>query len=118
MSLSGGERSRVSVARALAQEAKVLLLDEALSPMDLDQQAVVGRLLVRLAESGYGIVLVAHDVNLASEWASSCVLFERGRSVARGPVAEILHGEKFRRLYPEAEMVAGRNPATGKPKGF
>ena len=64
--LSGGERQLVALARGIAQQAKVFLLDEALSNMDLNHQAAMGRVLKTLAGKGCAIMLVSHDVNLAT----------------------------------------------------
>lgn len=116
--LSGGERQLVAIARALAQQAKVLLLDEALSKMDLHHQAQIGRLLRQLASEGWSILLVAHDVNLAAEWSDRCLLLKDGRPVAEGPVAEVLTEERLRQVYPDAGIHVGSNPMTAKPQIF
>lgn len=116
--LSGGERQLVVLARALAQEAKVLLLDESLSRMDLNHQAAVGRLLMNLASKGFSILLVAHDLNLASEWASHCLLMKKGEKLASGPIGEVLTADRIHALYPDSSLVVGTNPVTGTPKIF
>lgn len=116
--LSGGERQLVALARVIAQGARVLFLDESLSRMDLNHQAMIGRLLRRLAEQGYSILLVSHDLNLASEWADTCVLLRAGRDVAKGPLREVLTEERVRALYPGADLVVGANPVSGAPKVF
>jgi iron complex transport system ATP-binding protein len=115
--LSGGEVQLVSLARALAQGAKVLLLDEALSRMDLNHQAAMGRMLQGLAAQGWSIVLVAHDVNLASEWASTCLLLRQGRTIATGKIADVLNADRIQQLYPGA-WVVGKSPVSGAPKVF
>ncbi|MGZ3689643.1 MAG: ABC transporter ATP-binding protein [Bdellovibrionota bacterium] len=117
-SLSGGERQLVALARALAQGAKVLLLDETLSRMDLNHQALVGRLLRDLAFKEWTILLVSHDVNLASEWADVCIFLQKGRKIAEGPTVKSLTEERIRALYPGADLIVGKNPATGAPKVF
>lgn len=116
--LSGGERQLVAFARALAQGARILFLDEALSQMDLNHQAMMGRLIKSLAAEGYSIVLVAHDVNLAAEWATSCLLMKDGRKIASGSAKEVLGEANIRALYPGAELFVGANPRTGAPKVF
>jgi iron complex transport system ATP-binding protein len=116
--LSGGERQLVALARALAQGAKVLFLDEALSRMDLNHQAVMGRLLRRLAGEKYSILMVSHDVNLAAEWATRSVLLKGGRKIADGPTRETLTLENLLKLYPGAELNVGRNPVSGSPQLF
>jgi iron complex transport system ATP-binding protein len=116
--LSGGERQLVALARALAQGAKVLFLDEALSRMDLNHQALMGRLLKKLAGRDYAILLVSHDFNIASEWADNCLLLNKGQTIASGPVKEVLVSERIKALYPGAELIVGTNPVTGAPKIF
>ncbi len=116
--LSGGERQLVALARALAQGAKVLLLDESLSGMDLNHQIEIGKLLRALASEGLAIVLVAHDVNLASEWVDNCLLLYRGERVGYGRTGDVLTVESLKKLYPGAEFTLGRNPVTGAPKVF
>jgi iron complex transport system ATP-binding protein len=115
-SLSGGERQLVSLARALAQGAKVLLLDESLSKMDLNHQASVGRLFRELCREGYTIVIVSHDVNLATEWADSILLLQLGKKIAFGPVKETLTLDALRKLYPDTELALTYSPESGAPK--
>jgi iron complex transport system ATP-binding protein len=116
--LSGGERQLVALARALVQGAKVLLLDESLSRMDLNHQAAIGGLLTELARQGYSIVLVSHDINIASEWARTVLLLKNGVSIACGPIREILDEKNIRALYPSSELTIGVNPVSGAPKIF
>jgi iron complex transport system ATP-binding protein len=116
--LSGGQRQLVALARALAQGARILCLDESLSQMDLNHQAVIGKLLRQLCAEGHSVILVSHDVNLASEWADTCLLMKAGAKIAQGPVAKTLTQETIRTLYPGAELFVGANPATGAPKVF
>ncbi len=116
--LSGGERQLVALARALAQEATVLLLDESLSRMDLDHQSWSGDLMVELARSGRSILWVSHDLNLATEWAERCFLLKEGRVARSGSTREVMTLDAIQELYPGAELVIGENPATGSPKVF
>jgi iron complex transport system ATP-binding protein len=116
--LSGGEKQLVALARAVAQEARILLLDEVLSKMDLHHQARIGKLLRELATEGKSVILVSHDVNLAAEWASTALLLLKGNVIARGSIAEVMTEENFHRVYPGAKLVAGKNPVTGAPQIF
>jgi iron complex transport system ATP-binding protein len=116
--LSGGERQLVALARALVQGAKVLFLDESLSRMDLNHQGAMGRLLVDLAKQGYSLVLVSHDINIASEWAHTALLLKGGQRLAHGPIREVLNEANIRALYPGSELIVGVNPASGAPKVF
>jgi iron complex transport system ATP-binding protein len=118
--LSGGERQLVALARAFAQGAKILFLDESLSQMDIHHQAYAGKLLKEKTQQGYSVVLVSHDVNLAAEWADQALLLgPRGQGrVAYGPMRETLTETNLKKLYPGAELVIGSNPVSGAPKVF
>lgn len=90
-SLSGGERQRVVLARALAQEAAVLLLDEPTSALDLGHQQQVLELVEDLrAGDGLTVVTTLHDLNLAGQYADEVLLLSGGRAVAHGPAARVL----------------------------
>jgi len=116
--LSDGEKQRVALARALAQGSRILLLDEALSKMDLDHQAQIGKLLQSLCQEGYLILLVAHDLNLATEWADQCMVLKEGEILTSGPIAQVLNSAMLEKLYPQAALVVGKNPVSGTPKVF
>lgn len=99
-SLSGGERRRALLARALAQDAEVLLLDEPGAHLDLRHQVELFDLLARLArEHGAAVVLSLHDLNLASLFADRAVLLSEGRILAQGPCQEVLTPELLRRTF-------------------
>lgn len=118
--LSGGERQLVALARAFAQGAKILFLDESLSQMDLHHQSYAGKLLKEKTQHGYSVVLVSHDVNLAAEWADKALLLgPRGQGkVAYGPMRDTLTEANLKKLYPGADLVIGTNPVSGAPKVF
>lgn len=117
--LSGGERQLVALARALAQGAKVLLLDESLSQMDLHHQSQMGKMLRELTlNQGWSVVLVSHDINLAVELADQAVLMKGGQKIAEGPVEKVITEANLKILYPGAELAVGPNPVTGTPKVF
>ena len=116
--LSTGERQLVALAQALAQGSQVLFLDETLSKMDLSHQSQIGKLLKELAHEGRSIILVSHDINMASEWADRVVFLSQGRIVLQGKVKEVLTHEKLNSLYPDASLVIGTHPTTGMPKVF
>ena len=116
--LSGGERQLVAIACALIQGAKILFLDESMSKMDLNHQALIGRMLKDLAAQGWSILLVCHDMNLASEWADSGILLKEGQKVAQGSIYETVTQELLKLLYPGVDLVVGKSPASGAPKVF
>jgi iron complex transport system ATP-binding protein len=89
--LSGGEKQRVVVARALAQEARVVLLDEPTSSLDIGHQQQALELLDALrAESGLTLLAAMHDLTLAGQYADRMVMLDAGRIVADGPPGEVL----------------------------
>lgn len=97
--LSGGQRQGVLVARALAQEAPRLLVDEPTAALDLQHQLRVFELLARLAGEGRAVLVVTHDANLASQYASRVALLHAGRLRALGPPAEVLRPEVLEPVY-------------------
>ncbi len=113
--LSSGERQRALIARALAQQPGVLLLDEPTAFLDIRHALEIYGILLRLnRESGLTVVAVSHDLNLAARYASRLALLHRGRLVADGPPAAVLTPEMIRRVYQtEAEVTT--DPVTGRP---
>ena len=97
--LSGGERARVLVARALAQQAPLLLADEPTSGLDPAHQIALMRTFARLADQGSGVVACLHDLSLAARWCSRIVMLSDGCIVADGHPQAILTRELLRKLY-------------------
>jgi len=98
--LSGGERQRTLIARALAQEARTVLLDEPTSALDLAHQLLVYRLIHEMHRlSGRTIVVVTHDLNLASQFAERLALMQGGRIVKQGTPGEVLRREVLGKVY-------------------
>ena len=99
-SLSGGELQRALVARALAQEAPILLLDEPTASLDVGHQQAVLELVDRLRrESGLTVLATMHDLTLAAQYGDRTILLERGRIVADGAPAEVLTEQTLAGLY-------------------
>lgn len=98
-SLSGGEQQLALIARALAGEACLLLLDEPLAALDLDNQRLVLRLLSRLAAEGLGVLLSTHDPDHLLAVADQALLLRRGQAPEVGPVCELLVAERLSALY-------------------
>jgi iron complex transport system ATP-binding protein len=97
--LSGGEKQRVLVARALAQEAPVLLLDEPTSHMDIGHQVAMVRLVHKLADSGYAILAAVHDLNLAALLARDAILIKDGAVAMSAPCDEVLEDPRLDDVY-------------------
>jgi iron complex transport system ATP-binding protein len=98
--LSGGERQRLVIARALAQEAPVLLLDEPTSALDIGHQQQALELVARLRrDHGLTVVSAMHDLTLAGLYSDRLSLLHAGRCVATGPAAEVLEAEILAEFY-------------------
>jgi len=91
-SLSGGELQRAVLARALAQEARVLLLDEPTTSLDLGRQQLVLELVDELRQDGLTVVTTMHDLTLAGQYAEHVVLLDAGSVMAEGAAADVLSG--------------------------
>jgi iron complex transport system ATP-binding protein len=98
--LSGGEKQRVVVARALAQEAPIVLLDEPTAALDIGhQQQALDLIDVLRVESGLTLVSAMHDLTLAAQYADRMVLLDRGRVVADGVPRDVLTEDSIARHY-------------------
>jgi len=114
--LSGGEKQRVMIARALAQKANVLLLDEPATFLDLRHQMGIFSILKALnRDQGMTLVMVSHDLNMASQFCHQLLLLDRGRMVQWGTPETVLTAEKIREIY-RCEVIVDFHPGTGKPR--
>ncbi len=112
--LSGGERQRVVLARALATEAPVLLLDEPTANLDLAHQAIMFRLVRdRCHGCGAAAIVITHDLNLAAEFADEAMLLNEGRVFSFGSVQDVFTETNLNEVYG-VNVLLDENPASGK----
>ena len=97
--VSGGESRRVWLARALVQAPALLVLDEPTAFLDVRHQVETLRAVRRRLSADFGVLAVLHDVNLAAHFATHALLLRDGRTLAAGPVAEVLTSERLSELY-------------------
>lgn len=118
-SLSDGEYQRVMIARGMAQQPEILLLDEPGSHLDLRHREETLRLLWRDSRRGRTVVAVLHDVNMALQYADIGILMRQGKMIASGAIDAVLTPQKIRETY-DVEMEAvegsgGRNYLLPRP---
>jgi len=106
--VSGGERQLALVARALAQEPALILLDEPTASLDFGNQGRVLREMRRLATEGLGVIFTTHDPNHALRYADRAMLMRDGRLLADGAADEVLTAEALEGMY-RTEVVALRD---------
>ena len=112
--LSGGEWQRTRVARALAQQAQALVLDEPSAFLDIAHEMAMFELLLAIAAGGHTVLLVSHQLNLVARFADHLVLLHQGSVAAAGSPAEVMDGETLERVY-DWPLVVTRDPAVGAP---
>lgn len=114
--LSAGERQRVLIARALASEPKILLLDESTVFLDLKHQAQFLSLLKQLnRERNLTVIFVTHDVNLAAQNADQILLLENGKKYAIGTPADVLTAKNIKEVY-DVDVGIDTNPHNGSTR--
>ena len=97
--LSGGQRQLVLIARALAQDAAAIIMDEPTASLDFANRILVGDAIRRLANLGTGVVLSSHDPDQAAALGDHALLVNRGGPIASGPVSQTLTAANLSRLY-------------------
>ncbi len=114
--LSGGERQRALMARALATEAPILLLDEPTANLDLSHQATLLTVVrKRCDQQRVAALVVTHDINLAAQFADNIMLMKQGKAVHSGAPAEVLSAEILQEVF-EVRVLVDAHPITGGPR--
>lgn len=113
--LSGGEQQRVIVARALAQEPQILILDEPISHLDLHHQVELMALIRRMAkEKGITVLAIIHDLNLAMDYSDYVIMMQNGQVLYHGLPTEIISECSIKAIYG-LDVCMIKNPVTGNP---
>jgi iron complex transport system ATP-binding protein len=112
--LSGGERQRVLLARVLAQNAPVVILDEPTAHLDIAHQQRTLSLMAELNREGRTVIVVLHDLNLASLYCPRLVLLADGRVAGDGPPDGVLTEARLSEVY-DARVLVSQHPQTGQP---
>jgi iron complex transport system permease protein len=114
--LSSGERQRVVLARALAQQAKLLLLDEPTANADIAHQVSLLNLVRNLTrQRGIGALVVTHEINLAAEFADRVALLKDGKLLACGAPTKVMTSEWLEKLF-ETSLLVDSHPVSGNPR--
>jgi iron complex transport system ATP-binding protein len=114
--LSGGEKQRVLLARALAQEPTVILLDEPTSFLDLRYKREIFSLISSLThERGLSVLVVSHDIDLAAQYCDRMVMLKEGSVYSTGVPNEVITASNIETVYG-CPVIVDENPAAGSPR--
>ena len=112
--LSGGEKQRVLITRALVQDTPIILMDESLSSLDINHQVEILTFLKKIIANEYKtIIIVSHNLNLAAEFADTMIFLKNGEIIAHGDADNIFNEELLSKVFDmQIRMIT--NPYTGK----
>jgi len=114
MEISGGEKQRVIIAQAIAQETKILLLDEPTSNLDINFQIEIMQMISKISKnSNITIVGIFHDMNIAAQYSDRIILISDGKIFAEGLPSEVLTPYNIKSVY-NANVIVEKNPFTNK----
>jgi iron complex transport system ATP-binding protein len=117
-SLSGGERRMALIARAMAQEADILLMDEPTTYLDMQHGSELMEKLLQLNGAGRTVLMISHDLNLAAEFIRRVVFIKEGGIVFDGPAGEGVREDRIKELYGIENFTIQENRKTGKKNVF
>jgi iron complex transport system ATP-binding protein len=112
LDMSGGERARVLIARALAQDAPILMADEPVAGLDPAHQIALMEIFAKLAAKGRTVIITLHELHLAARWCHRLLLLDRGRLIADGDPAMVLSEVQIAQVYG---VRAYRSTSEGRP---
>jgi iron complex transport system ATP-binding protein len=112
--LSGGEWQRVRIARALAQRASTIVLDEPTTFLDIAHEMAIFELLSSLARSGLAVLLVSHQLNLVARFADTIVLLNEGKIATSGTPRDVMKADRLESIYGWPVVIT-HDPAVGAP---
>ena len=114
--LSGGEKQRVLIARALTQRAQIILLDEPTSFLDIRHKVEIFEIISSLAETqGLSVVIVSHDISLAAQYCHRMVLLNKGSVFKTGEPAEVITADNISTVY-QCPVLVDKNPISKTPR--
>jgi iron complex transport system ATP-binding protein len=114
--LSGGEKQRVILARALVQEPQLMLLDEPTMHLDVGYQVELVHLIKCLSlNKGFTVAMVTHELNIAAEFSDQVLLLHEGQALAFGPPENVLDEANLTRVF-RTDLLVDRNPISGAPR--
>jgi iron complex transport system ATP-binding protein len=116
--LSGGEKRLVLIARALAQEASVLLMDEPTTYLDLYYKILFMDKLLELNKKGKTILLISHDINLISEYMNRVILIKEGKVIYDGKIKQVIDEKKLKEVFNFDNFIIEKNKVSGNPNLF
>ena len=115
--ISGGERQRILIARALSQEPQILLLDEPTAHLDINYSVEILSLIKSLSREGLAVLVAIHDLNLASLFCDRIILIKDGTLFSEGKPEDVLIPENLKKVYG-VEVAVLKNPVNGSPLIF
>ncbi len=112
--LSGGERQLAAIAKALAQEPEILMLDEPVSHLDISRQLKILELLIKLKRNNIAIIAVLHELNIASEFCDIIILMKKGMVVYQGTPHQVLEPDILKEVYG-VDLLVEKHPVSSRP---